>query len=66
MEKIVRLKICTGDKRNFGDDITNLGPLIPFKTQEAREHSECNNPGTASKGPFKNPSASSFRDENEE
>ena len=37
MEKSVRLKICSGDKRKFGDDITNLGPLIPLKSQEARK-----------------------------
>ena len=59
MEKSVRLKICTGDKRHFGDDITNLGPLIPLKSQRG-------NTATSSKGPLKNPSAPFISDENEE
>ena len=57
MEKGVRLKICSGDKRKFGDDITNLGPLIPLKSPEVT------NSGTSIIEPFKNPSVS---DENEE
>ena len=60
MEKSVRLKICSGDKRKFGDDITNLGPLIPLNSPEVR------NPGTSILEPFKHPSASSISDENDE
>ena len=60
MEKSVRLKICTGDKRHFGDDITNLGPLIPLKTPEAR------NAAPMSKRPLTNSSSSPISDENEE
>ena len=56
MDKIVRLKICSGDKRKFGDDITNLGPLIPLKSQEA----------TPRIRKLKNPSTPSIPDENEE
>ena len=29
----MRFKICSGDKRNFGIDITNLGTLIPFSDE---------------------------------
>ena len=29
----MRLKISSGDKRYFGDDITNLGPLIPISDE---------------------------------
>ena len=60
MEKGVRLKICSGKKRKFGDDITNLGPLIPLNSPEVR------NPGTSTIEPFKHPSASSISDENGE
>ena len=60
MEKRVRLKICSGDKRKFGDDITNLGPLIPLKSQEAR------NPKTSIIEPIEHPSASFFPDKNDE
>ena len=60
MEKSVRLKICSGDKRKFGDDITNLGPLIPLNSQEARK------PAIPSIRKLKNPSPSSIPDENEQ
>ena len=63
MEKSVRLKICTGDKRHFGDDITNLGPLIPLKSPEGTQRG---NRATSSKGPLKNLSAPFISDENEE